>query len=398
MLIGFDGSRAFNKERTGTENYSYQLLLHLAKIDKDNSYLVYLRPECHPERSEGYKSRDSSRARNDNFGWPANFNFKTLNYSRFWTQVGLALATFKDPLDVLFVPAHTLPLIRKPNLKTVMTVHDLGSEYLPKMHQFKQRLYLGFITKLQLKGASRLVAVSKATKEDLVKKIGIDPTHPSDGCKKVEVVYEAVNREIFKPANGVLLRNILNRFDLEKENYFIFVGTIQPRKNLSRLIEAFARFRDKNQESRIKGIKLVLAGGRGWLSDEIYQLPEKLGISEQVKLLGRVSDQELSALLTGATALVFPSLFEGFGLPILEAFACSCPVLTSEVSSMPEVAGEAAVLVDPYNIESIEEGMERVRSSEFRAQMVKKGREQLEKFSWEKAARETLKVIKDVSS
>src|SRR5207237_7560003 len=123
--------------------------------------------------------------------WPDNFKFQTINWPRLWTQAGLAWQTFRDDLDVLFVPAHTLPLIRKPGLKTVVTVHDLGSEYLPSMHQIKQRLYLGFMQKYQLKRASKLIAVSKATKEDLIKRIGIAPD-------KTTVVYEGFDSKLFK--------------------------------------------------------------------------------------------------------------------------------------------------------------------------------------------------------
>ena len=155
MVIGFDGSRAFSGKRTGTENYSYQLLKALGKIDHRNEYIVYVRPQA----EEGV--------------WPNNFQFKVINFPRLWTQVGLALHTFTDKLNVLFVPSHTLPLIRRPGLKTVVTVHDLGSEYLPDMHQFKQKLYLGFMQKYQLQTASKIIAVSKATKMDLIKKKGI---------------------------------------------------------------------------------------------------------------------------------------------------------------------------------------------------------------------------------
>src|SRR3990172_9837057 len=134
ILIGFDGSRAFVSGRTGTENYSYHLLKALGEIDKKNTYRVYLRSDL-----SGWNS------------WPKNFEFEVINWPRLWTQTGLAMQTFKDRLDVLFVPAHTLPLVRKPGLKTVVAVHDLGSEYLPSMHQVKQRLYLGFMQKIQLK-------------------------------------------------------------------------------------------------------------------------------------------------------------------------------------------------------------------------------------------------------
>lgn len=343
MIIGFDGSRAFVKNRSGTENYSFQLLQALLKIDKKNKYRIYTK---------------------DNLKW-----------SRFWTQGGLALQTFKDKLDVLFVPAHTLPIIRKPGLKTIVTVHDLGSEYLPKMHQIKQRLYLSFMQKVQLKSATKIIAVSKATKEDLIDRIGIDP-------QKITVIYEGYNKKLFKPIN----------YKLSTNNYFLFVGTVQPRKNLTRVIQAFSRviLSDKRR------ISLVIAGQKGWMSDEIYKLPKKLGIENRVKFLGYVPDEKLPKLYAGAIALVFPSLFEGFGLPILEAQACGCPVITSNISSMPEIAGKGAILVDPYDIDDIVKGMNRIMNHELRIKLRKAGLENIKRFSWEKCARETLQVLESV--
>src|SRR3989344_756325 len=234
MLIGFDGSRAFASRRTGTENYSYQLLKGLAKIDKRNKYIVYLRVGIDSviARSETTKQSqkglpgllesplDSLRARNDESRWPKNFTFKEINWPRVWTQGGLGIQTFIEDLHILFVPSHTLPIIRKPGLKTVMTVHDLGAEYLPKMHQLKQQLYLKYITRYQLTSATRLIAVSKSTKEDLVKKVNIDP-------KKITVVYEGYDTESYGLRSSKIGK------------YFLFVGTIQPRKNLTRLITAF---------------------------------------------------------------------------------------------------------------------------------------------------------------
>jgi len=330
-------------ERSGTENYSYQLLKHLLKIDKKNKYIVYTK---------------------NNLKWP-----------RLWTQGGLALKTFTDKMDVLFVPAHTLPVIRKPGLKTVVTVHDLGSEYLPQMHQLKQRLYLSFMQKYQLKTASKIIAVSKATKEDLVKKIGID-------SKKIDVVYEGFDENLFKPV----------ACNLSPANYFLFVGTVQPRKNLTRLIQAFSRVILSDE----RRISLVIAGQKGWMSDEIYALPKKLGIEKRVKFLGYVMDKKLPELYSGAIALVFPSLFEGFGLPILEAQACGCPVITSNVSSMPEVAGKGVILVDPYNIDDIVKGMERSQGTGNREQLIKAGFENIKRFSWEKCAKETLRVFNEL--
>lgn len=372
MIIGFDSSRAFLPKRSGTEEYSYQLLKALSKIDHKNEYIVYL-------RDARYEIRDKK--------WPENFKFTVIKWLRLWTQGGLALQTFKDDLDVLFVPAHTLPIIRKRGLKTVMTVHDLGVEYLPQFHQLKQQLYLKYITRYQLRSATKIIAVSKATKEDLIKRAGIDP-------KKISVVYEGYDKEKFKADRLV---STLNHYDLVSGEYFLFVGTVQPRKNLERLIKAF---RKELEDRRLMtdDLRLVIVGPRGWLSDDIYKLPKKLGIEKRVKFLGYVPDEDMPIFYSGAIALLFPSLFEGFGLPILEAQACGCPVLTSNISSMPEVAGRGAIYVNPNSVDDIVEGMECVMDQVSRVKLIKAGFENVKRFSWEKCARETLRVLEQVTS
>ena len=363
MVIGFDGSRAFVNKRTGTENYSFQLLRALARIDKKNNYIIYT----------------GNLVNSGDIRWPDNFTFKQISWPRFWTQGGLALQSFKDSLNLLFIPAHTLPILRPTNLKTIITVHDLGAEYLPKLHQLRQLIYLKYITKYQLRSATKLIAVSNATKEDLIKRVGISP-------KKIAVIYEGYDNKLFKPIKGDTLVNSLIEFNLKPQSYFLFVRTVQPRKNLERIIKALAKLNDK----------LLIVGSRGWLSDEIYKLPKKLGIEDSVKFLGYVPDEKLPALYSGAAALVFPSLFEGFGLPILEAQACGCPVITSNISSMPEVAGKGAILVNPYSVDDIVKGMERVAREGERVKLIKRGFENVKRFSWEKCARETLKVLENV--
>ena len=256
----------------------------------------------------------------------------------------------------------------------MVTVHDLGSQYLPHMHQLKQRAYLSFMQKVQLKGATKIIAVSRATKEDLIKKIGIKK-------EKIEIIYEAYDKNTFKKDAQV---------DSLRQ-YYLFVGTIQPRKNLERIIRAFAKI--KNEQSSPSDKNLVIAGGKGWMSEEIYKLPKKLGIKSRVKFLGYVPDEKLSALYSNAEALVFPSLFEGFGLPILEAQACGCPVITSNLSSMPEAAGKGAIYVNPASVEDIIRGIREIGG--IREILIKKGFENIKRFSWEKSARETLDVLTD---
>ncbi len=368
MIIGFDGSRAFSDQRTGTENYSYQLLKALARIDDRNTYKVYLRPGAMVNLSE----------------WPNNFQFLVLNLQFLWTQVGLARQTFIDKLDVLFVPAHTLPLIRKPGLKTVVTVHDLGAEYLPGMHQLKQRLYLGLMQKYQLRTATKIISVSNATKQDLIKKLNIPPVI-------IQVIHEGYDEKLYRKLPIDIIIDRLRQYNLQPQKYFLFVGTVQPRKNLERVIQAFALDPRSGGDD-----KLIIAGSKGWLSDEIYQLPKKLGIEDSVKFLGFVPDEDLLSLYGGAIAFVYPSLFEGFGLPILEAQACGCPVITSNISSMPEISGDGAILVDPYSVEEIAEAMISIKQQAVGSKLIKKGLENTKRFSWEKCARETLEVFNNL--
>ena len=156
------------------------------------------------------------------------------------------------------------------------------------------------------------------------------------------------------------------------------------------------KLRDSSLVAQNDKLQLVIAGSKGWLSNKIYKLPKRLGIEHKVKFLGYVADEKLPALYSGAKALLFPSLFEGFGLPILEAQACGCPVLTSNTSSMPEVAGKGAIYVDPYNIDDIVKGMERLKREGERGKLIKAGFENIKRFSWEKCARETLRVFGDL--
>lgn len=366
MIIGFDASRAFLKERTGTENYSHQLLKALGKIDKINHYKIYTRSFINDTIVQLMKL-------------PKNFEFVEIMWSGFWTQGGLAIQTFKDNLDILFVPSHTLPILRRPGLKTVMTVHDLGAEYLPAHHQLKQLLYLKYITKYQLASATKLIAVSYATKDDLIKKAGIDEKKMSKlSSSKIEVVYEGYDEKIFRPTKADTFINSLTP-------YYLFVGTIQPRKNLIRLIKAISYIPEGN---------LVIVGSKGWLSEGIYNLPKRLGIEKRVKFLGFVPEKGMPAIYSNAEALLFPSLFEGFGLPILEAQACGCPVLTSNTSSMPEVAGRGAVYVNPTSVKDIIRGIREIGG--IRGKIIKVGFENIRRFSWEKCARETLKVLEGV--
>jgi len=417
MVIGVDVSRAFKDKKTGTENYSWHLLCEFAKLKIEAKVRLYLR-------------------RDPQISFPENFQTRVISLPRFWTQAGLAFECLKDPPDVLFVPAHTIPQVRRPNLKTVVTVHDLGAEYLPQYHKFPSKIYLNWSTKLAVRFATKIIAVSGATKRDLINRLGADE-------KKIEVIYEGVDHKNFKyPISNFECKKVLEKYKLEKP-FVLFVGTIQPRKNVEGLIRAFAKIVSGSTDGKLKidqkssqqfysasnprdiasrsiqdgsalvlkkpqksgqtssvrdNLSLVIVGNYGWDYEKILSLPKKLGIENRVKFLGYVGEDETPALYNAASVFVLPSFFEGFGLPILEAMACGCPVITSNVSSMPEIAGNAAVLVDPKNDDEIAgKILEVLENEKLQSELKKKGLARAKEFSWEKCAKETFKVLKGIA-
>jgi len=361
MNIGIDASKISISQKTGTENYSYNLIRELLNQDHTNTYQLYLREDPPDFIKQAPQA-----------------TYKKIPLPRLWTQAGLASEVLFNPPDVLFVPAHTMPILHRPGLKTVVTIHDLGAEFLPQYHQFPQKLYLNKTTEFVAKYATQLIAVSEFTKKDLTARLGVDPS-------RITVVYEGWDRELFYKPSLKEVKAVRDKY-LLKQDYLVFVGTIQPRKNLERLIEAFSRAK--------VGLDLVLAGKKGWLSEPIYAAPKKFGVLDRVKFLGHVENEELRGLYGGSKAMVFPSLYEGFGIPVLEAMACETTVLTSNTTSLPEVGGEAALYVDPGDVSSITKGIEDIVTNyKLRDQMLSKGKINIQKFTWKKATAETIKVF-----
>lgn len=362
LKIGIDSSRVSVTKKTGTEYYSLNIISALIRCDRQNQYILYIRDK-------------------DSFSDISLKNVSRVNISvtRLWTQLGLAAELFRSRPDVLFIPAHTLPIIRPRGLRTVVTIHDLGYEYLEQYHKFPGRLYLNKSTEYAAGNADRLIAVSEATKKDLITKLGVTES-------KIDVVYEGYDDKIFKKSSEQEKDRVKKKYNLGR--YLLFVGTIQPRKNIENIIRAFEEVSKKDD------IDIVICGKSGWLNSKIYSLPAELGVEDRVRFIDYVSIEDLPGLYSGSEGFVFPSLFEGFGLPVIEAFACGTPVLTSNVSSLPEVAGDAAILVDPYDVESISQGMyQLVSNKKLTDQLREKGFARAKTFSWEKAAKQTLEVL-----
>jgi glycosyltransferase involved in cell wall biosynthesis len=296
----------------------------------------------------------------------------------------LAAELAQHPPDVLFVPAHVLPLFCP--VPAVVTVHDLGYRYYPEAHRPFDRWYLEWTTRRHARLARHIVADSQATRQDLLDFYGANPD-------KISVVYLGRDENLTRVNNPALLVEVKVRYQLEGD-YLLYMGTLHPRKNLVRLVEAFHQ---AIQAAPQPNLKLVIAGKQGWLYHDIYRRVQQLNLSERVILPGYVAAEDKAALLSGALAYVFPSLYEGFGLPVLEAMACGVPVLTSNVSSLPEVGGTAALLVNPHDTEEIAAGLVRLISeAELRQELVSKGYQQIQKFTWQTAARQILQILEQI--
>ncbi len=366
MLIGIDASRSVAQRRTGTENYSLNLIRHLLISDTEHRYRLYFN---HPPP---YNLQ------------PVTCDLRIMPFPRLWTHLRLSWEMARRPPDVLFVPAHVLPIVHP--RRSVVTIHDLGYLYYPEAHRPLDRLYLDLSTRYNARAAAHLIVDSLATKRDLVERYGTN----SD---KITVIHPGYDKETFQPVRDEgAIEAIKAKYGIASD-YILFVGTLQPRKNLVRLIEAFASM----QVGKYANLQLVIAGKKGWLYQEIFRQVEEFGLEDRVVFTGYVPEGDLPVLMSGARLFVFPSLYEGFGLPVLEAMACGVPVACSNVSSLPEVAGDAAVLVDPLDVEGMAVAIERVLGDEdLRGELIERGFEQAKKFSWEKCARETLKVLEMV--
>ncbi len=370
MLIGIDASRATLARRTGTETYSVRLIRALIGLGAGHRFRLYTNGAADvPDTSEATGA------------W---YDIRAIPFPRLWTHIRLSAEMVARPPDVLFVPSHVLPLIHPQ--RSVVTVHDLGYRHYPEAHRTRDRLYLDWSTYWNARQAAAVIVDSLATRDDLVQGYGIDPS-------KVRVVYLGRAEAISPVRDERVLAGVRKRFGIAGR-YLLYVGTLQPRKNLARVIGAFGRLAG---DPTIGELQLVLAGKRGWLYDDLFAQVARLGLEGRVLFPGYVEDADLPALLSGAAAFVFPSLYEGFGIPVLEAGACGVPVITSNTSSLPEVAGDAALLVDPHDVDAIADAMYRLMTDEaLRAELARRGRENVKRFSWEQCARETLAVLEEV--
>lgn len=360
MKISIDAKEANVLQRLGSSQVAFGLIQALEKIDQQNDYTILL------------PSQPLEDFPNERRGW----KYKILRPSRLWTRIALPLAlyTAKEKPNLIFSPTHYIPAFSP--VKRIVTIFDLSFLHFPEMFTKKDLWQLTNWTKFSIENADYIITISNFSKQDIIKQYKIDK-------EKITVAYPGFNEDVFK-------RTKVTKID----NYIIYIGTIQPRKNLVRLIEAV---------SRIENLKLLIVGkttgeGRGgWKFQEILETPKKLGVEKRVKFLGFVPTEDLPHLLSGSLAFVLPSLWEGFGMPVVEAMACGIPVIVSNVSSLPEVVGQAGVTLDPYSVDQIEQAIRIILSDKkIRQKYSKLGLEQAKKFSWDKMAKTVLKVFEQV--
>ncbi|OGE32009.1 hypothetical protein A2631_02735 [Candidatus Daviesbacteria bacterium RIFCSPHIGHO2_01_FULL_44_29] len=371
-LIWIDGYEANVEQRLGSGQVAFELLKHLEQIDHLNDYLILL------------PSSPLSDLPKEREGW----KYKILKFNKLWTRVALPLEIFRAKIkpDLFFSPTHYIPTLT--NVKRVVMVFDTGFLHFPETLTAKDLWKLKNWTKYSIRNAQHIVTISESAKRDILKNYQVS-------SEKVTVAYPGHSDKYIEIKDEAKIKEISSKYKLDK-NYVLFIGTIQPRKNLSRLIEAF---------KTIEGVQLAISGKttgpgkQGWKFKEILDKPRRLGIETKIKFLGFVPDEDLVYLLNGAKAFVFPSLWEGFGIPVVDAMSVGKPVIVSTAGSLPEIVGEAGILVDPLNIEEIRNAIVRVcEDAGLRDELSIKALEQAKIFSWKKMAEQVLEVFKEASN
>ncbi len=367
MIIGVDGNEANVEHKVGVSMYTLEILKYFAKhADNDTRFIVFLRNEPNEMMPKETKY----------------FSYETVQGKILWSQVFLPYhLRFKTKIDVFFAPAHYSP--RFLTVPLVVTIHDLSYFMYPNEFLKKDLYKLENWTKYSIKHASSIIAVSKTTKKDLMKWYGLKD-------QDIQVIYNGFRKRKQKTTDF----DILKEYDLQKKKYILYVGTLQPRKNIQTLIQAYAAFRKDHPE-----FKLVLAGKKGWLFDAIFQEVQSHNLEEDVIFTGYTPDDGLTDLYNHAFCFVLPSFYEGFGIPILEAMSHQTPVISSHASSLPEIGSEACLYFDPHSKDDLHEKIESLyNDKDLYQNLIAAGNERVTEFSWSKCAEETLQAIKNTLS
>jgi len=370
MLIGIDASRATSNAPTGTENYSRELIRALIALDCENRFRLYTRENVSRAFFIGASLQSPI----------SNLEIRSIPFPRLWTHARLSFEMLTRAPDALWVPAHVLPLIHPRH--SFATIHDLGQVHFPEAHPPLQRAYHNWSVWWNTRAASHIFADSESTRADLARFFRVAP-------ERISVVYPAYDAQLYQPIRDAAIIEKVKAKDRIDGNYILSIGTIHPRKNYARLVEAFARLETRD-------LRLIIVGKRGWLYNSIFGRVQSLNLKSPISFLDYVPASDMPALISGARLLAFPSLYEGFGLPILEAHACGTPVVCSMTSSLPEAAGDAALFFDPLDVDAIAGAMQRALTDEaLRAKLIARGFDNLKRFSWQVSARQVLRAFEN---
>lgn len=369
MMIGIDGNEANVEKKVGVSVYTANLLYEFyRKASSDLQFKIYLRK---PPLFDLPPASD----------W---FRYEVVPGAIAWSQLFLPLSLYtKGGLRTFFSPAHYTP--RFCPVPLVVTIHDLAYEYFPQEFLAKDLYKLKNWTVHAVNQAKKIIAVSINTKKDLIKFYKL----PED---KIEVVYNGYEKKLTANNFKLKAKNNMDKYRLNNQEYILYVGTLQPRKNVKFLIDSFPQIKKLYPQ-----IKLVICGKKGWLYNEILDLIDQIEFKNDIVLTGFVSDEELATLYSHAFCLAMPSLYEGFGIPILEAFNFSCPVVSSFASSLPEIGADSCLYFDPHDKNNfVDKIVELHQNKTLKAQLTAKGKKRLTEFSWRKCAEESLAVITSV--
>jgi glycosyltransferase involved in cell wall biosynthesis len=368
-IIAIDYTPAYG-QGGGIGRYVRALVAALARQDQNSAYKLFV---------AGATRSVLPSPPGSNFVWRTT-RLSPRWLARIWhrARLPIPIETFLGAADFVHATDFVLPPTR-PGTRTLLTIHDLSFVRVPEAASPGLKAYLDRVVPSSVRRADHILADSQATKDDL---IALYKT-PHE---KITVLLSGVD-PVFRRTDQLSITAIRSRYNLQRP--FIFsVGTVQPRKNYSRLIQALSQLLQKGYE-----LDLVIAGGRGWLEDPIYRTVQVTHTQEHVHFVGFVDETDLPAFYSAAECLAFPSLYEGFGLPILEAMACGTPVITSNSSSLPEVAGDAALIVDPYSTEVIADAIQRLLDdTALRNTLVEKGYQRVGQFSWDESARKLRQI------
>ena len=370
-LLGHLLSYTPGYRRAGVSRYIEALVEHLPVAGPELDLVVFTNRSVYRSAPEGLRRRCTWQVSR----FPTEYPLVRV----LWEQLAAPAVTRSQRIDLVHGPVNVVPLIGRGC--RVVTVHDLAFLRYPSHYPLLKRRYLATMTRRSVRRADYVIAVSQQTRDDLINLCGAHP-------ETVVVVPNGVDSTVRRITDAPALESFRARHRLP-ESFLLFLGTLQPRKNVEGLLKAYARVKDE------VSIPLVIAGARGWGDSPIFRLVRELGLVEYVQFVGYVSPRDLPLWYSAATIFVYPSLYEGFGLPVLEAMACGTPVITSSVSSLPEVAGNAAVLVDPHDIDALAGAIrELCGSPEARAALSRAGQQRATTFTWMRTAEKTLAVYR----